>query len=84
MEPYNDLCVNYGQCAYSRFTALKDLNPDLKTLLSVGGNSVDGSTFSEVSFAPNLYSCNEQTCSLGIIYTVERKLVYKIVFGCKQ
>ncbi|XP_063611832.1 chitinase-3-like protein 1 isoform X1 [Penaeus indicus] len=49
MEPYNDLCDNYGRCAYSRFTALKKLNPDLKTLLSVGGNSVKGSTFSELS-----------------------------------
>nr|XP_027225076.1 chitotriosidase-1-like [Penaeus vannamei] len=49
MEPYNDLCVDYGQCAYSRFTALKNLNPDLKTILSVGGNSVEGSTFSQLS-----------------------------------
>lgn len=39
LEPYYDLCENWGLCAYDRFTALKTVNPELKTLLSVGGNA---------------------------------------------
>lgn len=48
LEPYYDLCENWGLCAYDRFTALKKVNPELKTLLSVGGNA---KLMSEVSLA---------------------------------
>ncbi|XP_063611831.1 acidic mammalian chitinase-like [Penaeus indicus] len=39
LEPYYDLCENWGLCAYDRFTGLKKVNPELKTLLSVGGSA---------------------------------------------
>ena len=37
LDPENDLCDNGGSCAYSRFTGLKNTNPDLVATLSVGG-----------------------------------------------
>nr|XP_027225089.1 chitinase-3-like protein 1 [Penaeus vannamei] len=50
LEPYYDLCENWGLCAYDRFTSLKKVNPELKTLLSVGGNA---KLMSEVSADPS-------------------------------
>ncbi|XP_042855923.1 chitinase-3-like protein 1 isoform X2 [Penaeus japonicus] len=49
LEPYYDLCENWGLCAYDRFTALKAANPDLKALLSVGG---DAKIMSQLSADP--------------------------------
>ena len=37
LDPWNELETNYGKGAYNRFTKLKLINPNLKTLLSVGG-----------------------------------------------
>nr|BET14063.1 chitinase [Chiromantes haematocheir] len=37
LDPWNELCDNYGKCAYDRFTALKQKNTNLVTLLAVGG-----------------------------------------------
>jgi len=37
LDPYVDLCIDDGLCGYSNFTALKEQNPELKTLLSIGG-----------------------------------------------
>ena len=39
LDPWNELETNYGKGAYNRFTKLKLINPNLKTLLSVGGDS---------------------------------------------
>ncbi|KAA0200407.1 hypothetical protein HAZT_HAZT002176, partial [Hyalella azteca] len=36
-DRYNDLCGETRNCGYQRFTALKSLNPNLKTLISIGG-----------------------------------------------
>jgi len=37
LDPYNELCDNYGKCGYDRFTGLKKVNPKLVTTLAVGG-----------------------------------------------
>ncbi|XP_066937421.1 chitinase-3-like protein 1 [Macrobrachium rosenbergii] len=37
LDPYNELCENWGKCAYDRFTALKEKNTNLQALLAVGG-----------------------------------------------
>ena len=37
LDPYNELEENYGRGAYKRFTNMKIKNPQLKTLISVGG-----------------------------------------------
>lgn len=50
LDPYNDLCENYGKCGYDRFTALKDLNPGLVTTLAIGGWNEGSATYSKVSY----------------------------------
>jgi chitinase len=51
-DRWNDLCGASRNCGYERFTALKQTNPDLKTIISVGGWN-DGSTkFSEMVADP--------------------------------
>ncbi|XP_042215120.1 acidic mammalian chitinase-like [Homarus americanus] len=40
LDPWNELCPDEDggdHCAYNRFTALKEINPDLTVLLAVGG-----------------------------------------------
>ncbi|CAL4143888.1 unnamed protein product, partial [Meganyctiphanes norvegica] len=37
LDPWNDLPENWGKNAYGRFTGLKAQNPELKTLLAIGG-----------------------------------------------
>lgn len=37
IDPYNDLYENWGKGAFLRFTGLKKINPQLKTLLAIGG-----------------------------------------------
>lgn len=37
LDPYNDLEENYGKGAYKRFNALKNRNPNLKSLIAIGG-----------------------------------------------
>lgn len=37
LDPYNELEDNWGRGALRRFTNMKQVNPDLKTLLAVGG-----------------------------------------------
>ncbi len=37
LDPYYESCGAWNLCAYGRFTNLKRYNPNLKTLLSVGG-----------------------------------------------
>lgn len=37
LDPWNDLEDNYGKGAMKRFTNLKRQNPELKTLVAIGG-----------------------------------------------
>ncbi len=37
LDPYNDLKENYGKGAFLKFTALKNINKNLKTLIAIGG-----------------------------------------------
>ena len=37
LDPYNELEENWGKGAYKRFTNLKNINPNLITLLAIGG-----------------------------------------------
>ena len=37
LDPYNELEENWGKGAYDRFTNLKNVNPNLVTLLAIGG-----------------------------------------------
>ncbi|XP_063850671.1 chitinase-3-like protein 1 [Scylla paramamosain] len=43
LDPWNELCDDYGLCAFDRFTALKKKNTKLVTILAVGGWN-EGST----------------------------------------
>ncbi|MPC36078.1 Acidic mammalian chitinase [Portunus trituberculatus] len=43
LDPWNELCDDYGLCAFDRFTALKKKNTNLVTILAVGGWN-EGST----------------------------------------
>lgn len=40
LDPWNDLEDNYGKGAMKRFTNLKRINPDLKTLVAIGGEFI--------------------------------------------
>lgn len=48
LDPWNELCDNYGKCAYDRFTALKQQNPGLITTLAVGGWNEGSTKYSNV------------------------------------
>ena len=48
LDPWNELCDNYGKCGYDRFTALKNTNPNLVTTLAVGGWNEGSAKYSAV------------------------------------
>ncbi|XP_050738876.1 probable chitinase 2 isoform X2 [Eriocheir sinensis] len=52
LDPWNDLCDNYGRCAYDRFTGLKEMNPSLVTLLAVGGWNEGSAKYSAMAANP--------------------------------
>ncbi|XP_068242072.1 acidic mammalian chitinase-like [Palaemon carinicauda] len=52
LDPRNDLCDDGGKCGFDRFTRLKEQNPELKTLLSVGGASEESSRYSMMAEDP--------------------------------
>ncbi|KAK7016749.1 Cht9p, partial [Halocaridina rubra] len=52
LDPYNELCDNWGRCAYDRFVALKEINPDLKVLLAVGGWTEGSVAYSAMASDP--------------------------------
>nr|AFC60661.1 chitinase [Pandalus japonicus] len=54
LDPYNDLCENYGKCGYDRFTKLKEQNPNLKTILGVGGWNEGSTSYSKMAANPAL------------------------------
>ncbi|MCE2196825.1 chitinase, partial [Streptococcus thermophilus] len=49
LDPYNDLCVDYGKCGYDKFTDLKSQNADLFTLLGVGGWNEGSTSYSNMA-----------------------------------
>ena len=48
LDPWADLCDGGGKCGYDKFTAMKERDPDLLTLLSVGGWNEGSSRYSQV------------------------------------
>ena len=48
LDPYNDIYDNWGLGAYERFVALKRLNPELKTILAIGGWNEGSEKYSKV------------------------------------
>jgi len=49
LDPYNELCENWGRCGYDRFTGLKKLNPNLVTTLAVGGWNEGSASYSQMA-----------------------------------
>ena len=63
LDPYNELEENYGRGAYKRFTNMKIKNPQLKTLISVGGwneGSWDGTPLHCVNSKTNLQDIHKK------------------------
>lgn len=52
LDPYNDLYDNYGKGAYLRFTGLKRINPQLKTILAIGGWNEGSISYSNMAADP--------------------------------
>jgi chitinase len=53
LDPYNDLTVDWGKGAYQRFAGLKELNPELKTLLAIGGWNEGSESYSAMVTIPD-------------------------------
>jgi len=52
LDPWNDLYDNWGKGAYDRFTRLKLYNPNLKTLLAIGGWNEGSINYSDMVSVP--------------------------------
>ncbi|XP_027225091.2 chitinase-3-like protein 1 [Penaeus vannamei] len=52
LDPWNELCDNYGKCAYDRFTALKQQNANMKAILAVGGWNEGSAKYSTMAADP--------------------------------
>ncbi|CAL4096915.1 unnamed protein product [Meganyctiphanes norvegica] len=52
LDPWNDLPDNWGKNAYGRFTGLKAQNPELKTLLAIGGWNEGSMKYSKMAANP--------------------------------
>ncbi|CAL4143886.1 unnamed protein product, partial [Meganyctiphanes norvegica] len=52
LDPWNDLPDNWGKNAYGRFTGLKAQNPELKTLLAIGGWNEGSMKYSKMAADP--------------------------------
>lgn len=62
LDPYNDFYDNWGKGAYDRFTNLKLINPNLKTLLAIGGWNEGASKYSEMAKTPERRQAFIQSC----------------------
>jgi chitinase len=49
LDPYNELYDNWGKGAYQRFTGLKLFNPNLKTILAIGGWNEGSTAYSHMA-----------------------------------
>ncbi|KAG0722877.1 putative chitinase 2 [Chionoecetes opilio] len=49
LDPWGDLCEGGGLCGYDKFTGMKAHNPNLTTLLSVGGWNEGSATYSQMA-----------------------------------
>ena len=49
LDPFNDLYDNWGKGAFQRFTGLKVINPQLKTLLAIGGWNEGATKYSQMA-----------------------------------
>ncbi|KAK8378535.1 hypothetical protein O3P69_011199 [Scylla paramamosain] len=49
LDPWNELCDNYGKCGYDRFNALKKKNTNLVTILAVGGWNEGSAKYSKMA-----------------------------------
>ncbi|XP_044737016.1 probable endochitinase [Chrysoperla carnea] len=54
IDPYADLPDNYGKDGFGKFNALKKINPNLKTLIAIGGWNEGSTKFSHVMNNPEL------------------------------
>ncbi|KAG0711283.1 Acidic mammalian chitinase [Chionoecetes opilio] len=52
LDPWNELCDNYGKCGYDRFNALKQKNTKLITILAVGGWNEGSAKYSNMAADP--------------------------------
>jgi chitinase len=55
-DPWNELCPDEeggNYCAFVRFNQLRDQNPDLKTLLAIGGWNEGSEKYSDMAADPN-------------------------------
>ncbi|XP_042219680.1 chitotriosidase-1-like isoform X2 [Homarus americanus] len=62
LDPYNDLYDNYGKGAYKRFTRLKEINTDLKTLLAIGGWNEGSTKYSQMVSSKSTRSTFIESC----------------------
>ncbi|XP_037079609.1 acidic mammalian chitinase-like, partial [Pollicipes pollicipes] len=49
LDPWNDLYADYGRGAYLRFTRMKQKNPEIKTMLSIGGWNEGSRKYSQMA-----------------------------------
>jgi chitinase len=49
LDPFNELDDDYGKGAFRRFVQLKKLNPELKTILAIGGWNEGSEKYSEMA-----------------------------------
>ncbi|KAG7167285.1 Acidic mammalian chitinase-like 6 [Homarus americanus] len=52
LDPWHELCKDYGECAYNRFTALKEKNSALVTTLAIGGWNEGSTKYSNMAMDP--------------------------------
>lgn len=84
VDPWNELCPNENgnNCAFDRFVALKQQNPELKISLAVGGwnegsedFSMVGQTKLQYSQTPKVYLWRDIASALRFRYFVEDALL---------
>ncbi len=62
LDPYNDLEENWGKGAFKRFTGLKNHNPNLVTILAIGGWNEGATKYSEMAKTAERRATFIQSC----------------------
>ncbi|CAG2054029.1 unnamed protein product [Timema podura] len=70
LDPYNDLSDNWGKGSFNKFSALAKTNPDVKTLLAIGGWNHGSVTFSNDNFVLLLSTLKEYLHAEDLLLTV--------------